>query len=115
MVDPNEGVDETCARELHEEANMTVTNIHAVSMTYTKSSGAIDESAVTVYCDAIGSPSNENAEAGEDIEVMLWSQSEVASFLKQQEKNQTTPIDVIAEPVFQLFAKTGFIHANQLS
>lgn len=104
LVDNDESMESTVARELKEE-----TGLDLLKMNYVKSRqkvylspGMTDESVAFVYCTCEGELSNEFLEDDEDIESMLISKAQAKEILKSDKI-----IDIKSYLMLQMFANMG--------
>ena len=104
LIDNNEDIKSTVARELKEETGLElidINNINSIDKVYL-SPGMTDESVAFVYCTCSGKISKEYLEADEDIEAILVSQEEAKELLKGN-----TKIDIKFYLTLQMFANLG--------
>jgi ADP-ribose pyrophosphatase len=104
LVDENEDLETTTARELKEETGLVVTDIN-----YEKtkervylSAGMTEESVSLVYCSCEGEISNNYLDDDEDIEVIMVSREEASSLIKENIK-----FDIKAYMLLQSFIIEG--------
>jgi len=104
LVDSDEDIKTTVARELKEETGLElidINNINSIDKVYL-SPGMTDESVAFVYCTCSGKISKEYLEADEDIEAILVSQEEAKELLKGN-----TKIDIKVYLTLQMFVNLG--------
>ena len=104
LVDNQEDIKTTVARELKEETGLElidINNVNSIDKVYL-SPGMTDESVAFVYCTCKGQISKEYLEADEDIEAILVSQEEAKQLL-----NGDTKIDIKFYLMLQMFINLG--------
>jgi len=104
LVDADENMENTAARELKEE-----TGFELIKINFDKSrrkvyasAGMTDESVAMVYCSCLGEITDKYLEDDEDIETILVSQEEAKDLLKKEVK-----MDIRAFMTLQSFADFG--------
>lgn len=104
LVDNDESMESTVARELKEETGLDLLKINYVKSRQKVylSPGMTDESVAFVYCTCEGELSNEFLEDDEDIESMLISKEQAKEILKSDEI-----IDIKSYLILQMFASMG--------
>lgn len=104
LVDNDESMESTVARELKEETGLELVRINDVKSRQKVylSPGMTDESVAFVYCTCEGELSNEFLEDDEDIESMLISKEQAKKILKSDEI-----IDIKSYLILQMFASMG--------
>lgn len=104
LVDNDESMESTVARELKEETGLELVRINDVKSRQKVylSPGMTDESVAFVYCTCEGELSNEFLEDDEDIESMLISKEQAKEILKSDEI-----IDIKSYLILQMFASMG--------
>jgi ADP-ribose pyrophosphatase len=104
LLDENETVHDALERELMEETGLKLLSIDETKRTLPVyvSGGMTDESIALIYCLCEGTPSMENLEEDEDLEVILISQEEARELI-----NEDVKFDVKAFLVLQSFAELG--------
>lgn len=104
LVDNDESMENTVARELKEETGLELVRINDVKSRQKVylSPGMTDESVAFVYCTCEGELSNEFLEDDEDIESMLISKEQAKEILKSDEI-----IDIKSYLILQMFASMG--------
>lgn len=104
LVDNDESMESTVARELKEETGLELVRINDVKSRQKVylSPGMTDESVAFVYCICEGELSNEFLEDDEDIESMLISKEQAKEILKSDEI-----IDIKSYLILQMFASMG--------
>lgn len=104
LVDNNESMESTVARELKEETGLDLLKINYVKSRQKVylSPGMTDESVSFVYCTCEGELSNEFLEDDEDIESMLISKEQAKEILKSDKI-----IDIKSYLMLQMFANMG--------
>ena len=104
LVDNQEDIKTTVARELKEETGLElidINNVNSINKVYL-SPGMTDESVAFIYCTCKGQISKEYLEADEDIEAILVSQEEAKELLKGD-----TKIDIKFYLMLQMFINLG--------
>lgn len=86
LIEKGESLEEAAKRELFEETGMRLTVMHGhhSSRSYYSSVGLTDESICTIYGYASGTPTSENEEDTEDIQVVLADRRECIRILKEE-------------------------------
>lgn len=86
LIEKGESLEEAAKRELFEETGMRLTVMHGhhSSRPYYSSVGLTDESICTIYGYASGTPTSENEEDTEDIQVVLADRRECIRILKEE-------------------------------
>lgn len=104
LVDNDESMENTVARELKEETGLELVRINDVKSRQKVylSPGMTDESVAFVYCTCEGELSEEFLEDDEDIESMLISKEQAKEILKSDEI-----IDIKSYLILQMFASMG--------
>lgn len=104
LVDKDEDIYNTVARELKEETGLEVLEINKVKSKEKLylSPGMTDESVAFIYCTCDGKISTEYLEEDEDIEAVLVSKEEAMEILNGKEK-----IDVKSYLLLQMFVAMG--------
>lgn len=104
LVDNDESMESTVARELKEETGLELVRINDVKSRQKVylSPGMTDESVAFVYCTCEGELSNEFLEDDEDIESMLICKEQATEILKSDEI-----IDIKSYLILQMFASMG--------
>lgn len=104
LVDNDESMESTVARELKEETGLELVRINDVKSRQKVylSPGMTDESVAFVYCTCEGELSNEFLEDDEDIESMLISKEQATEILRSDEI-----IDIKSYLILQMFASMG--------
>lgn len=104
LVDNDEDIKGTVARELKEETGLELININKVNSMdkVYLSPGMTDESVAFVYCTCKGEISKEYLEEDEDIEAVLVSREEAKALLEGNEK-----IDIKFYLMLQMFINLG--------
>jgi ADP-ribose pyrophosphatase len=103
LIDPNESPKEAGIREFHEETGLTITKVLEISSLVCNSPGLSDESAIFMFAEASGSPSEAKHEASEDIEVLAYSRAAVQYLMRDPD----VKIGAKAYLVFREFVKYG--------
>ena len=83
LVEPGENVENAACREIFEETGLSLTVKHTAPAYFT-TVGMTDESCVTVFGTCTGSPTVQNEEATEDIQVVLADRQEAKRILKEE-------------------------------
>jgi len=81
LIDENESIEETAAREFFEETGLKIKRIIQTSPFVYNSPGMTDESAAIVFCEAEGEPSTQNNEASEEIEIIIADKNKIKEIL----------------------------------
>lgn len=105
LIDSNESIESTLARELKEETGLDLLEIKGdlgKEKVYL-SAGMTEESAALVYCTCNGEISSNYLEADEDIEPILISREEASQMLMAKD----IKIDIKAYMLLQAFSKMG--------
>lgn len=104
LVDNDEDIKGTVARELKEETGLDLIDINKVNSMdkVYLSPGMTDESVAFVYCTCKGEISKEYLEEDEDIEAVLISREEAKALLEGNEK-----IDIKFYLMLQMFINLG--------
>lgn len=100
LIDSGEDFEKTVRRELKEETGLELVDIDyklSREKVYV-STGMTDESVALVYCRCMGTVSNENLEADEDIEALLLNKEEALELIGKNVK-----IDIKAFMAIQNF------------
>lgn len=83
LVEPGENVESAACREIFEETGLNLTVQHTAPAYFT-TVGMTDESCATVFGTCTGSPTVQNEEATEDIQVVLADRAEARRILKEE-------------------------------
>ncbi|HSQ87824.1 NUDIX hydrolase [Romboutsia sp.] len=104
LVDNDEDIQKTVARELKEETGLDLIEINKINSKdkVYLSPGMTDESVAFVYCLCDGKLSKEFLEEDEDIEALLISQDKAKEILKGEEI-----IDIKSYLMLQMFVNLG--------
>jgi ADP-ribose pyrophosphatase len=104
LVDNDEDIQKTVARELKEETGLDLIEINKINSRNKVylSPGMTDESVAFVYCLCDGKLSKEFLEDDEDIEALLISQDQAKEILKGEDI-----IDIKSYLMLQMFANLG--------
>jgi len=104
LIDSDEAIEKTLARELKEETGLTLLEINEKISTHKTylSAGMTDESAALIYCTCEGTVTDEYLEEDEDIEALLVSRDMAEEILKGGDK-----IDIKARIILHSFVKLG--------
>ncbi len=81
LIDAGETIEAASRRELKEETGLELTQTYEISPILYSTAGMTDESLVLVYCECEGTPSSNENQGTEDIEVSLVSYEEAAKLL----------------------------------
>jgi ADP-ribose pyrophosphatase len=81
LIDAGETIEAASRRELKEETGLELTQTYEISPILYSTAGMTDESLVLVYCECDGTPSSNENQGTEDIEVSLVSYEEAAKLL----------------------------------
>ena len=86
LVEDSEDMLQAAIREMHEETGLTFTPIESGSYSrpFFTTVGMTDESCGTVFGYCSGTPTNENQEASEEIQVILADRDECRRILKEE-------------------------------
>lgn len=83
LIDEGETIEEACIREIYEETGLSVNSQRTLVKPSYTSAGMSDESLAIQEVEVCGDFSTENAEANEDIEVIILKQNDIEKFLKE--------------------------------
>jgi ADP-ribose pyrophosphatase len=103
LRDGDEPIAETAARELREETGLELTKVIRLSPAIASSAGLTDEAVRMLIVECRGTPSPDQCEGVEDIEVHLMHQQAVLQLASSDEK-----ISGKAWPLMLLFGLVGF-------
>jgi ADP-ribose pyrophosphatase len=85
IIDPGETLAVAAARELHEEAGLSLVRVYRHSPAIFSSAGLSDESIAMVFAEVDGTPSIRHNADTEDIEIFLMDRREVHALLHRDE------------------------------
>lgn len=103
LVDPGETIQEAGRRELLEETGLTLNRVLRQSPAVYSSSGMTDERVSLLFGECSGTPSTDNTEASEDIQVIQLSRAAAQNLLADDQAR----FDVKTWIVLQTFAAHG--------
>jgi ADP-ribose pyrophosphatase len=83
LLNADENVTESAARELHEETGLDLVRVYRYSPAIFSSAGITDETVSMVFVEVEGSPGTRHNEASEDIEVFLMDGDAVRDLLQR--------------------------------
>ncbi|MFP4445123.1 MAG: NUDIX hydrolase [Desulfosudaceae bacterium] len=105
LVDADETIETTAARELYEETGLRLVRILRQSPLIYSSSGLTDESLVLVFAECRGRPTSRHTGDAEDIAVIMLTQKAAIAL----RENPDLSFDVKSWLVLDTFAETGRI------